>query len=91
MSPAHSAGQRRWVVIVVVIAVLAGVGIAARSPGEVPQGGPPVEPASVVAAPDAESSAWYCTGQTTAAGQLAPGSVVLTNTGTGTVSGTLAA
>ena len=42
-----------------------------------------------MAAPDAESSAWYCTGQTTAAGQLAPGSVVLTNTGTGTVSGTL--
>ncbi len=39
------------------------------------------EPASIVATPDAESSAWYCTGQTTAAGQLAPGSVVLTNTG----------
>ena len=36
---------------------------------------------SLVGAPDAESSAWYCTGQTTAAGQLAPGSVVLTNTG----------
>ena len=89
MSPAHAAGQRRWVVIVVVLAVLAGVAIAARSPGKVPRGGPPPEPASVVAGPDAESSAWYCTGQTTAAGQLAPGSVVLTNTGTRTVTGTM--
>ncbi len=89
MSPDHSAGQRRWVVIVAVIAVLAGVAVAARSPGEIPPGGPPVEPASVVAAPDAESSAWYCTGQTTAAGRLAPGAVVLTNTGPRTVTGTI--
>ncbi len=89
MSPAHSAGQRRWVVIVVVMAVLVGVALAARSPGKIPPGGPPVEPASLVAAPDAESSAWYCTGQTTASGTLAPGSVVLTNTGTRTVTGTM--
>lgn len=89
MSLAHSAGQRRWVVILVVLAVLVGVAVAARSPGKIPTGGPPAEPASVVAAPDAESSAWYCTGQTTAAGGLAPGSVVLTNSGTRTVTGTL--
>lgn len=89
MSPAHSATQRRWVVIVVVIAVLAGVAVVARSPGTIPPGGPPVEPASIVASPAAESSAWYCTGQTTAAGQLAPGSVVLTNTGSRTVTGTM--
>jgi hypothetical protein len=47
-------------------------------------------PAALVGALDAESSAWYCTGQTTAAGQLAPGSVVLTNTGTREESGTIA-
>jgi hypothetical protein len=44
-------------------------------------------PVSLVSAPAAESSAWYCTGQSTVAGQLAPGSVVLTNTGTRTVRG----
>lgn len=91
MSPAHTAGQRRWVVIVVVIAVIAGVALAARSPGKGAAGGPPVTPASIVATPAAESSAWYCTGQTTASGQLAPGSVVLTNTGLRRVSGTIQA
>jgi Family of unknown function (DUF5719) len=89
VSPAHSAGQRRWVVIAVVVVVLVGVAVAARSPGKIPQGGPPVEPASVVAAPSAESSAWYCTGQTTSAGRLAPGTLVLTNTGTRAVAGSV--
>jgi Family of unknown function (DUF5719) len=91
VSPAHSAGQRRWLVIVVVIAVIAGVALAARSPGKGATGGPPVAPASLAGTADAESSAWYCTGQTTAAGQLAPGSVVLTNTGARRVSGTIQA
>jgi hypothetical protein len=36
-------------------------------------------PSALVGAPDAESSAWYCTGQSTAGG-AAPGSLVLTNT-----------
>lgn len=89
MSPAHSPGQRRWVAIVVVLAVFVGVGVAARSPGKSVTGGPPLRPAAIAGAPDAESSAWYCTGQTTAAGQLAPGSLVLTNTGKGAVTGTI--
>jgi hypothetical protein len=66
-------------VLVVVVGVLAGLAIAARSPGTSAPGGPPL----------AESSAWYCTGQSTTAGQLAPGSIVLTNTGTRTVKGTI--
>jgi Family of unknown function (DUF5719) len=86
--PAHG-GQRRWLVLAVIVAVLVGVAIAARPPGKSAPGGPPVAPASLVSAPGAESSAWYCTGQSTAAGQLAPGSVVLSNTGTHSVKGTI--
>jgi hypothetical protein len=86
--PVHG-GQRRWLVLLVVAAVLVGVALAARSPGTSEPGGPPLAPASLVGAPDAESSAWYCTGQSTAAGQLAPGSVILTNSGTRTVRGTI--
>ena len=71
--------------------MLAGLAIAARSPGKGSPGGPPPESAAAVGAPDAESSAWYCTGQSTAAGQLAPGSVILTNTGGRTVTGTISA
>jgi Family of unknown function (DUF5719) len=86
--PAHG-GQRRWLILVVVVGVLVGLAIAARSPGTSAPGGPPLAPASLVGAPEAESSAWYCTGQSTTAGQLAPGSVILTNTGTRTVRGTI--
>ncbi|MGO8861805.1 MAG: DUF5719 family protein [Acidimicrobiales bacterium] len=89
MSPAHQAGKRRWLVLTLVAAVLAGLAVAARSPGSASPGGPPPESAAAVSAPDAESSAWYCTGQSTAAGQLAPGSVILTNTGSRSVSGTI--
>jgi hypothetical protein len=88
VKPAHH-GQRRWLVIVVVAAVIAGLAIAARSPGKSAAGGPPTAPASLVSAPGAESSEWYCTGQTTAAGQLAPGSIILTNTGSRPVAGTI--
>jgi hypothetical protein len=73
----------------VVVAVLAGLAVAARSPGKSLAGGPPSAPVSLVGAAAAESTAWYCTGQSTVAGQLAPGSVVLTNTGTGTVRGVI--
>jgi hypothetical protein len=86
--PAHG-GQRRWLVLVVVVGVLGGLAVAARAPGKSVPGGPPLAPVSLVSAPAAESSAWYCTGQSTVAGQLAPGSVVLTNTGTRTVRGTI--
>jgi hypothetical protein len=88
VKPAHH-GQRRWLVIVVVVGVLVGLAVAARSPGTSAPGGPPTAPAALVSAPSAESSEWYCTGQTTAAGQLAPGSVILTNAGTRPVAGTI--
>ncbi len=89
MSPAHHAGGRRWLVLVVVAAVFVGLALAARAPGKSAPGGPPPSPAALVGAASAESSAWYCTGQTTVAGALAPGSVILTNTTARAVSGTI--
>jgi hypothetical protein len=76
-------------VLLLVVAVLAGVAVAARSHGVAPPGGPPATPGAAVSAPGAESSAWYCTGQSTAAGQLAPGALILTNAGSRPVSGTI--
>jgi hypothetical protein len=89
VSPAHRAGQRRWLVVAVVVLVLAGLGVAGRGHGTSLPGGPPLAPPAQAGAPDAESSAWYCTGQTTAVGQLASGSVLLTNSGRRTISGTI--
>ena len=85
MSPAHASRaaaqhgpERRWPVLLVVAAVIVGaaVGVAARGSSNPPSA--PMTPAALVSAPDAESSAWYCTGQTTSAGG-APGFLVLTN------------
>ena len=89
MSPAHRSSVRRWPVLILVVAVLAGVAVAARTPGRPVGGGPPVTPGALVSAPDAESSAWYCTGQSTASGQTAPGSLLLTNTTSRAVAGTV--
>jgi hypothetical protein len=89
MTPAHRASPRRWPVLVVLAAVIVGLAFAARSPGGRSPGGPPPAPVSQVGATGAESSAFYCTGQTTAAGRLAPGLVILTNTGARTVRGTI--
>jgi len=91
VSPAHQAGKRRWLVLTLVVAVLAGLAVAARSPGKGSPSGPPPGPAAVIGAPDAESTAWYCTGQSTVAGELAPGAVILTNAGTRAVTGTITA
>jgi len=88
VTPAHH-GQRRWLVLLIVAGVLVGLAVAGRTPGKSSPGGPPAAPAALVGAPGAESSAWYCTGQSTAAGELAPGSVVLTNTGARSVVGTI--
>jgi hypothetical protein len=74
-------------VLVVVVLVLVLVGIAAGTP--TPASAPPL-PSSLVGAPDAESSAWYCTGQSTGSG-ISPGIVVLTNSTARAVDGTITA
>ena len=89
MSPAHHRPQRRWRILLVVALVLAGVGVAAASQTPAPSTATPT-PSALVGAPDAESSAWYCVGQTTSSG-LAPGFLVLTNTTGEAVTTTIAA
>ena len=42
MSPAHHSGQGRLLVLALVLAVLVGVAVAARTPGVAAPGGPPV-------------------------------------------------
>ena len=80
MSPAHHSGQRRWPVLLVVVAVIAGVSVAVASRGTAPaSAGSSGSPSALVSAPDSESSAWYCTGMSRATGP-APGALVLTST-----------
>ncbi len=62
-----------------VLVVVAGVGVAAGARGTPAPVSPLVVPASLVSPANAESSAWYCTGQTTSSGG-APGFLLLTNT-----------
>jgi Family of unknown function (DUF5719) len=80
VSPAHHSPERRWVVLAVVAVVIGGVAVAVAARGGAPaSAGSSAAPSALVGAPDAESSAWYCTGATVASG-TAPGSLVLTNT-----------
>jgi hypothetical protein len=80
MSPAHHSGQGRLVVIGLVLAALVGLAVVTRTPGVAEPGGPPLTPAAFVAAPGAESSAWFCTGQSVVSGVVAVGTLILTNT-----------
>jgi hypothetical protein len=89
MSPAHRRGRGRWLVVGLVVAVLVALGIVTRHPSTSDIGGPPAAPAAMVSAPDAESSAWYCTGATTSSGQLALGATVFSNTTARSVIGTV--
>lgn len=77
--PTHHPRERRWPILLVVVAVIAVVGVVAGTRGTPTSASALAVPASLVSPPDAESSAWYCTGQTTASG-LAPGFLVLSNT-----------
>ena len=77
--PAHVSRQRRWRVAALVVLVIAGVGIAVSVRGAPGPVAAAPAPGALVGAPDAESSAWYCTGQTTAGG-ASPGFLILTNT-----------
>src|SRR5580700_7887904 len=88
MSPAHHTREPRWRILLVVAGVVVGVAVATAARGAPSAPAAPASPASVVSAPNAESSAWYCTGQTTSTGS-APGFLVLTNTLTRPVSATV--
>jgi Family of unknown function (DUF5719) len=87
MSPAHHSPERRWPVLALVVLVVAGVGAAATRGAPAPLGAS-TAPSALVGAPDAESTAWYCTGQSTASG-VSPGFLVLTNTSGTPVAGTI--
>jgi hypothetical protein len=79
VTPAHVSREHRWRVIALVVLVVAGVGIAVGVKGTPAPVGAAPDPGALVGAPDAESNAWYCTGQSTAGG-VSPGFLVLTNT-----------
>ena len=87
MTPAHHSSERRWVVLAVVVVVIAAVGVLAATRSSPPAAAQPV-PGALVSAPDAESSAWYCTGQSTASG-VAAGTLLLTNTTTRAATGSI--
>lgn len=89
MSPGAHREPRRWLALAAVLVLVVGVAIAARSTTSTPSIGPPLAPGAIVSATSAESSAWYCTGQSTAATQVAVGSVDLTNTSSRPVDGSI--
>ena len=88
MTPAHQSREHRWRVLVLVVVVVAGVGVAAGGRGTPAPVSPLVVPAAQVSPANAESSAWYCTGQTTSSGD-APGFLLLTNTTSQAVAATV--
>ncbi len=89
MSPAHRRTERRWPVLALVAVVLVGAAAASRTPRPSTPGGPPNGLSAMVSASDAESSAWYCTGQSTSSGQVDPGLLILTNSTNRAVSGSI--
>ncbi len=90
MTPAHLSRDRRWRVLALVVVVVAGVAVAEGVRGAPAPAGAAPSPSAMVGAPDAESSAWYCTGQSTAGG-VSPGFLILTNTATRPVTATITA
>jgi hypothetical protein len=88
--PVHVSRERRWRVATLAVLVIAGVGIAVGVRGAPAPVAAAPAPSALVGAPDAESSAWYCTGQSVAGGG-SPGFLVLTNTTAGTVTADITA
>ena len=88
--PAHVSRQHRWRVAALVVLVIAGVGIAVGVRGTPAPVAAAPAPGSLVGAPDAESSAWYCTGQSVTGG-VSPGFLVLTNTSSKSVTADITA
>jgi hypothetical protein len=84
VSPAHHTRERRWLALLLVVLVIGLVaGVAGNRGKPVPVGALAL-PSAQVASVDAESSAWYCTGQSTgsAGSGVDPGQLVLANTTT---------
>ena len=81
MTPAHVSHERRWRVALLVVLVVVGVAVGVGVQGTPAPVGAAPGPGSLVGAPDAESTAWFCTGQTTASG-ASPGLLVLSSTTT---------
>lgn len=79
MTPAHVSREHRWRVAALVVLVVAGVAVAVGVRGTPAPVGAAPTPSALVGAPDAESSAWYCAGQSAGSG-ISPGFLVLTNT-----------
>jgi hypothetical protein len=77
-------------VVALVVLVVAGVAVAVGVRGTPAPVGAAPTPGALVGAPDAESSAWYCTGQSTASG-VSPGFLVLTSTTSRPVTATITA
>ncbi len=90
MTPAHHSHERRWRVVALVVLVVAGVAVAVGVRGTPAPVGAAATPSALVGAPNAESSAWYCTGQSTASG-VSPGFLVLTSTTPRPVTATITA
>ncbi len=90
MTPTHVSREHRWRVVALAVLVVAGVGIAASVRGTPAPVGAAPNPGALVGAPDAESTAWYCTGQS-ATGGVSPGFLVLTNTTTEPVTADISA
>ena len=90
MTPAHHNRERRWRVLALVVLVVAGVAVGEAVRGTPAPAGAAPSPSALVGAPDAESTAWYCTGQS-AVGGVSPGFLVLTSTTTQAVTATITA
>lgn len=90
MTPAHQTHERRWRVGLLVAVVIVGVAIGVGVRGTPAPSSAAPSPSALVGAPDAESTAWYCTGQSTAGG-VAPGTLVLSNTTSNTVTAAITA
>jgi hypothetical protein len=88
--PAHVSRERRWRVAALVVLVVGGVAIAVGVRGAPAPVAAAPTPSALVGAPDAESSAWYCTGQSVAGG-ASPGFLVFTNTTARTVTADITA
>ncbi len=91
MTPAQHRSGPRWPVLAVVVIAITVVSVVVATRGSSPQGagaGAVADPGALVSAPNAESSAWYCAGQSVGSG-VAPGSLLLSNTTSHPITGSV--